>query len=106
MAELSPNYLDSAEFNVGSQIQLRKHIPEITNIMEWVQCFGIYVAIISYAKPKCVADLIGYQSIIIGASQIDREGKWVTYDQHFSQKLLLPQRMVERRHNNLEYDIS
>ena len=38
--------------------------------MEWVQCFGIYVAIISCSKPKRVANLIGYQSIIIGASQI------------------------------------
>jgi len=71
MAELSLNYLDSAEFNVGNQIQSHKHIPEVTDIMEWVQCFGIYLAIVSCSKPK----LIGYQIIIIGASQIGREGK-------------------------------
>ena len=86
MAELSPNYLDSAEFNTGNQTKSHKHIPEVTDIMEWVQCFGIYVAIISSSKPKRVADLIGYQSIIIGASQIGREGKWVTYDRRFRLK--------------------
>ena len=63
----------------GSRLS-HKHIPEVTDIMEWVQCFGIYVAIISCSKPKYVDNLIGHQSIIIGASQIGREGKWVTYD--------------------------
>ena len=86
MAEISPNYLDFAEFNVGNQIQSGKHIPEVTDIMEWVQCFGNYVAIISCSKPKRIADLIGYQSIIIEASQICHEYKWVTCNQCFRLK--------------------
>jgi len=69
MAELSPNHLDCAELNTGTQSQSRRlQLPEVSDIMEWVQYFGIYVAIISQSMPKHVADLIGYQSIIIGAS--------------------------------------
>jgi len=50
MAELSPNYLDSVELDAGNQTKSHKHIPEVTDIMEWVQYFGIYVAIISCSK--------------------------------------------------------
>jgi len=85
--ELSPNHLDCAELNTGIQSQShRLQLPEVSDIMEWVQCFGIYVAIISQSKPKRVADLIGYQSIIISASQIGYEGKWMTYDRRFRLK--------------------
>ena len=74
------------ELNAGNQTKSHKHIPEVTDIIEWVLWFGIYVAIISCSMPKRVADLISYQSIIIGASQIGCEGKWVTYDRRFRLK--------------------
>jgi len=59
MAELSPSYLGSAEFNTGHRSKLQKQPPEVVDIVEWVQCFGTYVAIVSCSKPKRVADLIG-----------------------------------------------
>ena len=86
MAELSPSYLDSAELITGNQHGSRKQLPEVSDIVEWVQCFGIYVAIISRSKPKRVADLIGYQSLIIGASHNCREGQWIIYDRRFRLK--------------------
>jgi len=65
-----------------------KRPPEILDIMEWIQCFSIYIyiAIISGSKPKRTADLIGYQSIIIGASQLGHEGRWILYDRRFRLK--------------------
>ena len=67
MAELHPNYLDSVELNMGYQpTGLHKQVPEIPDIVDWIQCFGIYMAIISWSKPKRIEDLIGYQSIIVG----------------------------------------
>ena len=44
------------------------------------------MAIISCSKLKRVADLIGYQSLIIGASQNCREGRWTIYDRRFHLK--------------------
>ena len=87
MAELHPSYLDSAELNIGDQpAGSHKRFPEICDIVDWIQCFGIYMAIISRSKPKRIADLIGYQSIIIGASQLGHEGRWILYDRHFRLK--------------------
>ena len=86
MAELSPSYLDSAELITGNQHGSRKQLPKVSDIVEWVQCFGIYVAIMSHSKPKRVADLIGYQSLIIGASHNCREGQWIIYDRCFCLK--------------------
>lgn len=86
MAELSPNALDSAGLNMEKRLRSPKHLYVISDIVEWVQCFGIYVAIVSRSKPARVADLIGYQSLIIGASQNCREGKWTIYDRRFRLK--------------------
>ena len=38
------------------------------------------------SAPDCVADLLGYQSLIISASQYHRAGRWVVYDQKFHLK--------------------
>ena len=85
MAELLPSYLDSADFNTDDQ-RTRKRLPVVSHIIDWVQCFAIYMAIISRQKSKRVADLLGYQSLIIGASQDCHEGQWVTYDHRFRLK--------------------
>ena len=86
MAKLSPSYLDSAELDTGSQHKSRKQLSEVSDIVEWVQCFGTYVNFISCSKPKRIAELIGYQSLIIGASQNCHEGQWTIYDCHFHLK--------------------
>jgi len=65
MAELSPNALDSADLNMKKWLRSPKHLYVIPDIVEWVQCFGIYVAIVSCSKPAHVSNLIGYQSLII-----------------------------------------
>lgn len=87
MAELLPSYLDSADFDTdGQQTRSHKRLPVLCDITEWVQCFGMYIAIISRHKPKRVADLMGYQMIIMEASRGSREGKWLTYDRRFRLK--------------------
>ena len=53
IAELHPNYLDSVELNMGYQpTGSHKRVPKILDIVDWIQCFGIYMAIISRSKPK------------------------------------------------------
>ena len=87
MAKLHPSYLDSVELNMDYQSTgSHKQVPEISDIVDWIQCFGIYMGIISRSKPKRIADLIGYQGTIIGASQLGYEGRWVLYDRRFRLK--------------------
>ena len=87
MAELHPSYLDSAEPNTGNQpTGGHKRLPEISNTVDWVQCFGIYMAIVSRSKPEHITDLIGFQSIIIGASQLRNNDGWILYDRRFHLK--------------------
>ena len=70
----------------NQQMGLCKRPPVLLDIMDWVHCFGMYIAIVSCQKPKRVPDLHGYQRIIMGASLHCREGKWLTYDRRFRLK--------------------
>ena len=87
MAELLPDYLNSADANLKDRPSSSKSkLEEVNNIIDWIQCFGIYIAIFSRSTPERVADLVGYQSLIISASQHNREGHWVLYDRRFRLK--------------------
>ena len=87
MAELSSMQLGSSdtldeEQSKGSKLKLH----EVTNIVEWVQCFGTYIAIICRTEPHRIADLIGYQNLIIQSHQKYQQGHWLSYDREFRQK--------------------
>jgi len=82
-----PAHLSSAEFNLSDQSASSKpKLCEVNNIMDWIECFGIYIAIIVHSAPHRVANLIGYQSLIISVSQKRPVGRWVTYDRRFRLK--------------------
>ena len=87
MAELLPDYLSSADANVWDRRANNKHkLSEVDNIMDWIECFSIYIAVLSRSAPDRVADMVGYQSLIICASQYQRAGHWVIYDRRFRLK--------------------
>jgi len=78
MAELLPHKLISAEYySEDHSTNPRQQHYKIRNILEWVQCFGIYVAIISQKEPEQMADLLGYQQLIIHSSLNCHEGGWL-----------------------------
>ena len=69
MSELLPDKLTGAEYNTEedhTSSQKQKH--EVLSIMEWVQCFGIFIAVLSRTVPDRTAGLLGYQHLIIQAS--------------------------------------
>ena len=87
MSELLPDHLSSAELNFsGHSTSSKPKLIEVNNIMDWIECFGIYIAITARSSPHRVADLIGYQSLIISASQKRPVGRWVIYDRRFRLK--------------------
>ena len=86
MSELFPDHLGSADANVGDRRVNKTKLSEVDNIIDWIQCFGIYIAVLSHSAPDRVADLLGYQSLIISASQYHRAGRWVVYGRRFRLK--------------------
>ena len=40
---------------------------QVTNILEWVQCYSIYVAVLTAKHPQKILDLLGYQALIVEA---------------------------------------
>ena len=56
---------------------------QVTNILEWVQCFGIYTAVVAEKFPNKVHDLMGYQALILEANMEYEGGTWMGYDRRF-----------------------
>ena len=90
MSELLPDHLGSADANVEKEDRHtnKTKLNEVNNIINWIQCFGIYIAVLSRSTPERVADLVGYQSLIISASHYQCAGHWVVYDRRFRLKTL------------------
>ena len=86
MSEVLLDHLSSADDNTEDLGTKKKKRSEVDNIIDWIQCFSIYIAILSHSAPDRVPDLLGYQSLIISASQNHCAGRWVVYDQRFRLK--------------------
>ena len=69
MAELLPEALSLPRYSAGDEPVGQKQKPlEVNNIMDWMQCLSIFIAIISCKEPNRIADLIRYQNLIIYSS--------------------------------------
>ena len=58
---------------------------QVTNILEWVQCYSIYVAVLTGKHPSRIQDLMGYQSLIVEACLEYGSETWLGYDRRFRQ---------------------
>ena len=87
MVELMPDYLRGP--NPSDEDQLKNSKPknwEITNIVDSIQCFSLYTAVVCRSQPQRIADLLGYQNLIITGHQWFRNFNWATYDRDFRQQ--------------------
>ena len=64
-------------------------IKPVTNVIDWVQAFGLHVAIISQKQPQRVPELIGYQALIIDAQREYLGECWIGHNHHFRQTVPL-----------------
>ena len=69
MGELLPEHLGMATVTF-----------EVSNILEWLQFFRLYIAIISQSQPERVPNLQGYQTLIIQTSMEYNDNRWMGYD--------------------------
>ena len=58
----------------------------VTNISEWLQAFAVYVSVISRKQPQRVPDLMGYQILMLEASNEYQGNCWLAYDRRFRQQ--------------------
>ena len=84
MGELSSDRLDSPDYFTNERsTNNHSKVPEVTSIMEWVQCFSIFIAVVHSSQPGRTPALIGYQNLIMRTSMLGQEGRWILYDRCF-----------------------
>jgi len=87
MSELLPEHLGNSANDTldrGSSTKLKHCL--VTNILGWIQCFGIYMTVLARKQPMRIPNVIVYQTIIIKA-QLEFEGDgWIGYDRRFKQR--------------------
>ena len=70
IAELLPDFLRGPNPSDEDQLKSSKiRTWAITNIIDWIQCFSVYIAIICHSQPERIVDLLGYQNLIITSHQ-------------------------------------
>jgi len=57
--------------------------PTVTDILPWVQCFGIYALVLAPSYPEAVPELLEYMLEIVGQAKRFRGKTWVLYDATF-----------------------
>ena len=86
MAELLPDRLGvSATPCKDDKQSAKQKRRQVTNILEWIQCFGIYVAVLTQKHPDRIQDLLGYQILIVEACMEYNCEAWLGYDRRFRQ---------------------
>ena len=67
IAELLQDNLEVSNLTDNQNTTTKCKQQDITEIMDWIQCFSIYIAVVSRTKPDHVADLIAYLNLIINS---------------------------------------
>ena len=87
MFELLPDQLGAPSFKHGyDSKQQGSKKKAISSILEWVQCFTIYISVIAQKQPQRVPDLLGNLNLIIEAHLEFSGDAWLGYDRHFQQR--------------------
>jgi len=74
MSECLPEHLGNSAndtLDCGSSTKLKHH--HVTNILEWIQGCGTYMAVLARKQPERIPDLNAYQTIVI-KEQLEFEG--------------------------------
>lgn len=87
MAELHPDHLE--ELNAAEEDHskpARARQKELSSILDWIQAFSIYVAILSRNQPHRVPSLVAYLHLLIHSHTHFKDFNWASYDRQFRQK--------------------
>ena len=85
MAELLP---EAQLFGVTEDGRQGDRKPTVTDILTWVQCFGIYISVLTPCYPEAIPELITYMIKIVGQAKRFRGKTWVLYDATFRRQAM------------------
>lgn len=78
MAELLPDRLGiSTTPGKDDKQAVKQKGSQVTNILEWIQCFSVYVAVLTQKHPDCIQDALGYQALIVKACMEYNSKAWL-----------------------------
>ena len=79
--------LQEAEGSTGTTGPSRPR-RDIPDLLSWVQCFGLYAAVMASKYPERVVHLLAYQTLIIRAARRCGGRGWLSYDTIFRQQMI------------------
>ena len=86
MAELLPDRLGTQGNTPSKDEKSKRPKRQVASITEWVQCFCIYMAVLTSKSPERIQDLLGYMAIIVEACREYEGDTWLGYDRRFRQR--------------------
>ena len=76
------------ELPLFSASGLSRQRQEVPDLLSWVQCFGIYTAVVASRYPERIQKLLAYQTLMVReARQCGGKG-WLSYDSYFRQQMV------------------
>ena len=83
-AERRGVFQDSAGSSSSSHGRTRREVPDL---LSWVQCFGLYTAVVGSQHPDRALKLLAYQTLIVREARRCGGRGWLTYDTVFRQQM-------------------
>ena len=84
MEELLPEVLRGpTPYDDDHQKSSKSKYRELNGIIDWIQYFSLYIAIVFRSRPHRITDLLGYQNLIITSHMRFPDFIWATYDWEF-----------------------
>ena len=62
---------------------VRRRRRQITDVDTWVQCFAVYIGVMSHKYPEAVPELLAYMILIVRSSREFAELTWARYDTEY-----------------------
>ena len=60
---------------------------EVPDLLSWVQCFGVYIAVVTSKFPERTHKLLAYQTLIVREARRCGGKGWLSYDSYFRQQM-------------------
>ena len=76
---------------------------EVPDLISWVQCFGVYAAVVSVKHPDRLLQLLAYQTTIVREARRCGGRGWLSYDAMFRQQAAISPSVDWSKLNNSLY---
>ena len=72
---------DQSASTTGQSTRNRRR--EIPDLLSWVSCFGVYMAVLTGKHPQMIKPLLAYQRMIVREARRCGGNGWLAYDTYF-----------------------